>query len=100
MLIAFTLTPVGVGESFPDEIADAVEIIRASGLPYRSDSMYTMIEGEWDEVMDVVRRATEAVAARAPRVQLVLKADVWPGRPGLLDGKISAFERHMDDRGQ
>ncbi|MFF7726909.1 MTH1187 family thiamine-binding protein [Streptomyces sp. NPDC008001] len=99
MLIAFTLTPVGVGASFRDEIADAVDIIRESGLPYRSDSMYTMIEGEWEEVMDVVRRATEAVAARAPRVQLVLKADLWPEMPGLLDGKISTFAQHVAGRG-
>ncbi|MGW1071877.1 thiamine-binding protein [Streptomyces sp. NPDC002537] len=97
MLIAFTLTPLGVGESFPEHIAEAVKIIRASGLPNRSDSMYTMIEGEWDEVMDVVKRATEAVAAKAPRVQLVLKADLWPGMDRPLDGKIELLERHMPD---
>jgi uncharacterized protein (TIGR00106 family) len=97
VLVAFTLTPLGVGESFPDHIAEAVRIIRESGLPNRSDSMYTMIEGEWDEVMDVVRRATEAVAARAPRVQLVLKADLWPGMRGPLDGKIELLEQRIAD---
>ncbi|MCC3769834.1 thiamine-binding protein [Streptomyces sp. UNOC14_S4] len=95
MLISFTLTPLGVGETFPEHIAEAVKIIKASGLRYRSDSMATMIEGEWDEVMDVVKRATEAVAARAPRVQLVLQADVWPAMDSPLDGKIALMEKHM-----
>ncbi|MEU2874398.1 MTH1187 family thiamine-binding protein [Streptomyces olivoreticuli] len=97
MLVSFTLTPLGVGESFPEHIADAVKIIRESGLPTRSNAMSTMIEGEWDEVMDVVKRATEAVAARAPRVQLVLQADLWPGMERPLDGKVALMERHVPD---
>ncbi|WP_406480199.1 MTH1187 family thiamine-binding protein [Streptomyces platensis] len=95
MLIAFALTPMGVEENVADHIADAVKIVRESGLPNRSDSMYTMIEGDWDEVMDVVKRAAEAVAAKAPRVQLVLKADLWPGMPHPLDGKIELLERRI-----
>lgn len=97
MLIAFALTPMGVEETVADYVADAVKIIRESGLPNRSDSMYTMIEGEWDEVMDVVRRATEAVAAKTPRVQLVLKADIWPSMHQPLDGKIALLEQRIAD---
>ncbi|MGK5630905.1 thiamine-binding protein [Streptomyces sp. URMC 123] len=97
MLIAFALTPMGVDENVADLVADAVRIVRESGLPNRSDSMYTMIEGEWDEVMDVVRRAAEAVAAKAPRVQLVLKADLWPGMDRPLDGKIALLEQRVAD---
>lgn len=95
MLIAFALTPMGVEEAVADHVADAVKIIRESGLPNRSDSMYTMVEGEWDEVMDVVKRATEAVVAKAPRVQLVLKADIWPGMNQPLDGKIALLEQRI-----
>ncbi|MFE1172780.1 MTH1187 family thiamine-binding protein [Streptomyces sp. NPDC058773] len=97
MLIAFALTPMGVEETVADYIADAVKIIRESGLPNRSDSMYTMIEGEWDEVMAVVKGATEAVAAKAPRVQLVVKADIWPGMAHPLDGKIELLEQRITD---
>ncbi|GAA2330950.1 MULTISPECIES: MTH1187 family thiamine-binding protein [Streptomyces] len=97
MLIAFALTPMGVEENVADYVADAVKIIRESGLRTRSDSMYTMVEGEWDEVMDVVKRATEAVAAKAPRVQLILKADLWPAMTNPLDGKIALLEQRITE---
>ncbi|MFW6188694.1 MAG: thiamine-binding protein, partial [Actinomycetota bacterium] len=57
-----------------------------------TDAMFTTIEGEWDEVMDVVKRATEAVGAYGPRVSLVLKADIRPGRTGELKGKVERLE--------
>ncbi|KOG66840.1 hypothetical protein ADK76_01050 [Streptomyces griseoflavus] len=95
MLIAFALTPMGVEENGAAYVADAIKIIRESGLPNRSDSMYTMIEGDWDEVMDVVKRATETVAARVPRVQVSIKADVWPGMDRPLDGKIAMLEQRV-----
>lgn len=58
--------------------------------------MFTEIEGEWDEVMDVVKRATEAVGQFGPRVSLVLKADIRPGHTGELDGKIERLEAALD----
>ncbi|MER0477470.1 thiamine-binding protein [Streptomyces sp. Edi2] len=97
MLVAFSLTPMGVEAGVAEYIADAVKIIRESGLPNRSDSMYTMIEGEWEEVMDVIKRAKDAVAAKAPRVQLVIQADFWPGMPNPLDGKIGLLEQRIAD---
>jgi uncharacterized protein YqgV (UPF0045/DUF77 family) len=57
--------------------------------------MFTTIEGEWDEVMDVVRRATEAVGRYAGRVSLVLKADIRPGHTGELDGKVARVEERL-----
>ena len=62
-----------------DAVAAAVRIVRESGLPNHTDSMFTTIEGEWDEVFDVVSRATEAVGEYGSRVSLVLKADIRPG---------------------
>ena len=75
-----------------DAVAAAVRIVRESGLPNRTNSMFTELEGEWDEVFDVIRRATEAVGAYGPRVSLVLKADIRPGRTGELDGKVERLE--------
>jgi uncharacterized protein YqgV (UPF0045/DUF77 family) len=57
--------------------------------------MFTTVEGAWDEVMDVVKRAMEAVAAKAPRVSLTLKADVRPGVTGALDSKVETLERYL-----
>jgi uncharacterized protein (TIGR00106 family) len=96
MIVAFSLTPLGVGESVGEYVADAVRVVRESGLPNRTDAMFTSVEGEWDEVMDVVRRAVEAVAARAPRVSLVLKADIREGVADGLTTKVEAIERHLD----
>ena len=109
MLIAFSLAPSGApasaasrgvaseDASVHDAVAAAVRIVRASGLPHRTTSMFTEIEGEWDEVFDVVKRATEAVLPFGSRVSLVLKADIRPGRSGEIDGKIDRLERALED---
>lgn len=95
MLVAFSVTPLGVGEDVGSYVAEAVRVVRASGLPNRTDAMFTTIEGEWDEVMAVVKAAVDAVAALAPRVSVVLKADVRPGTTGALDAKVASIERHL-----
>ncbi|MBQ9919143.1 MAG: thiamine-binding protein [Microbacterium sp.] len=107
MLIAFSVAPSGVGTasaenadgSVHDAVAAAVAVVRASGLPHRTTSMFTEIEGEWDEVFDVVKRATDAVLPYGSRVSLVVKADIRPGRTGEIDGKIERLERAIDDAG-
>lgn len=96
MLIAFSVTPLGVGEGVGEIVAEAVRVVRASGLPNRTDSMFTTIEGDWDEVMAVVKDAVDAVASRAPRVSLVLKADVRPGVTDGLTSKVETIERYLE----
>ncbi|GAA2466340.1 MTH1187 family thiamine-binding protein [Streptomyces lavendulocolor] len=95
MIVAFSVTPLGVGEEVGSHVAEAVRVVRESGLPHRTDAMFTSVEGEWDEVMDVVRRAVAAVEARAPRVSLVLKADIRPGVTDGLTAKVETVERHL-----
>ena len=97
MLVAFSVTPLGVGEAVAEYVADAVRVVRESGLPNRTDAMFTMIEGDWDEVMAVVRQAVDAVAAKAPRVSVVLKADIRPGVTSALTTKMDSLERHLAD---
>src|SRR5262252_10852430 len=96
MLVAFSVTPLGVGEAVAEYVADAVRVVRESGLPNRTDAMFTTVEGDWDEVMAVVKEAVDAVAARAPRVSLVLKADLRPGTAGALTTKVETIERYLD----
>ena len=79
-------------EELADAVAAAVKVVRDSGLPNHTDAMFTTIEGEWDEVFDVVRRATEAVAPFGSRVSLVLKADIRPGYTGELDAKVARLD--------
>ena len=96
MLIAFSVSPLGgESDSVGRAVADAVRVVRESGLPNETTAMFTSIEGEWDEVMDVVKRAVEAVRAHAPRVSLVLKADIRPGHTGQLRAKVARVEEHL-----
>jgi len=95
MLVAFSVAPSG-GDDGSDSVhaavAAAVRVVRESGLPNHTDAMFTTIEGEWDEVFDVVKRATDAVGAFGTRVSLVLKADIRPGHTGELTGKVERLE--------
>ena len=100
MLVAFSVAPSGTGNadgSVHDAVAAAVRIVRESGLPNRTTSMFTELEGEWDEIFDVVRRATEAVGEYGSRVSLVLKADIRPGFSGELDAKVERLETAIGD---
>lgn len=97
MLVAFSVSPLGgESDSVAGAVADAVRVVRESGLPNETTSMFTTIEGDdWDEVMDVVKRAVQAVQAKAPRVSLVLKADIRPGHTDQLHAKVERVEHYL-----
>lgn len=100
MLFAFSIAPAtsdAPDASMSQAVAEAVRVVRASGLPNETTAMFTTIEGEWDEVMPVIKAATDAVLAVSPRVSLVLKADLRPGRVGELEGKVQRVERWLTD---
>ncbi|MFK5691022.1 MTH1187 family thiamine-binding protein [Ornithinimicrobium sp. LYQ92] len=99
MLFAFSVAPTtatGSG-SVSAAVADALRVVRASGLPYELTSMFTTIEGEWDEVMPVIKAACDAVATHSPRVSLVVKADLRPGYAGQLTEKVARVEAQLAD---
>ena len=103
MLVAFSVAPSGTGRadgSVADAVAAAVRVVRESGLPNRTDSMFTTIEGDWDACLDVVKRATEAVAPFGSRVSLVLKADIRPGYEGQMDAKVERLTAALDASGE
>ncbi|SLI45694.1 S-adenosyl-L-methionine-dependent methyl transferase [Mycobacteroides abscessus subsp. abscessus] len=87
--------PLGTGVEVGKAVAEAVRVVRASGLPNRTDAMFTTLEGEWDEVMRVVKEATDAILAVAPRCSLVLKADIRPGVTDAMTAKVATIERHL-----
>jgi len=103
MLIAFSISPAGdVGDTggsgggVSEAVAAAVQVVRDSGLPCETNAMFTNIEGEWDEVMAVVKQAVDVVAESSPRVGLVLKADIRPGHTGELTGKVERIEALLE----
>ncbi|MGV0633473.1 MTH1187 family thiamine-binding protein [Mycolicibacillus trivialis] len=96
VVVAFSVTPLGVGESVGELVAEAVRVVRESGLPNRTDAMFTVLEGDsWDQVMAVVQRAVAAVAAHAPRVSTVIKVDWRDGSTDALTHKVESIEAHL-----
>jgi uncharacterized protein (TIGR00106 family) len=95
MIAAFSVTPVGAGESVGDSVAEAVRIVRESGLPNETNAMFTNIEGDWNDVMDVIKRCVESVAENAPRVSVVIKIDLRPGVTDAMHEKVDDVERRL-----
>ena len=99
MLVAFSISPAASDDtgSVSAAVADAVRIVRQSGLPNETNAMFTNVEGDWDEVMAVIKRAVDAVASSSARVSLVLKADIRPGHSDQLHAKVATVERLLGD---
>jgi uncharacterized protein (TIGR00106 family) len=101
MIVAFSISPTTGDETggVSEAVAAAVRVVRESGLPNETNAMFTNIEGEWDEVMAVVKEAVFAVAETSPRVGLVLKADLRAGHDtGQLTAKVERVERRLTSR--
>ena len=98
LLVAFSVAPATASDdsgSMGEAVAAAVRVVRESGLRHETNAMFTNVEGEWDEVMAVVKAATMAIAAVSPRVSLVLKADLREGVSGALTSKVTSLEKHL-----
>lgn len=99
MIIAFSVAPTVAADdtgSVSDAVARAIRVVRDSGLPHRTDAMFTTIEGEWEECMRVVKACCDVIAETSPRVGLVLKADIRPGFSGELDAKLQRLEDALE----
>jgi uncharacterized protein (TIGR00106 family) len=95
MIAAFSISPVGTGESVSDAVAECIAIVRASGLENETNAMFTNLEGDWDEVMGVIKQCVDHLAAAAPRVSVVIKIDHRVGVTGALRSKVASIERHL-----
>ena len=83
-LVAVAIAPFGIGDELSKEVAEVVKVIRESGLPNKTSSMFTEIEGEWDEVMKVVKDATFVLAQKGIRTEVVMKMDIRPGYENMM----------------
>jgi uncharacterized protein (TIGR00106 family) len=87
-LVAVSIAPIGTDDELASQVAEIVKVIRDSGLPNRTTSMFTEIEGPWDEVMAVVKQATQILTDKGIRTEVVLKADIRPGYDNTLYSKV------------
>src|SRR3954452_15998436 len=88
VLLDFSMTPLGKGESVSAYVARCLEVVAASGLDYRLHAMGTTLEGELDQVLDVVRRCFQALEADCDRVSCSIKIDYRKGPGGRLESKV------------
>ena len=95
MIVAFSVSPTGGDASVGAAVAEAIRVVRASGLPNETNAMFTNIEGDWDEVMAVIKAAVEKVQEHAPRVSMVLRADIRPSVSDGLTRKVDDLERYL-----
>lgn len=95
MLAEFSMWPMDKGESVGKYVARSLDIIDRSGVPYRLNPMGTVLEGEWDEVMAVVRQCFETMSQDSNRVTCTVKMDWRRGHTGRLTAKIDTVERHL-----
>lgn len=98
MIAAFSITPIGAGESVGEQVAEAVSLVRESGLPNETNAMFTNVEGEWDEVMGLIHACVAKVAESSPRVSVVIKVDHRPGVSHALASKVDTVEKILGDR--
>ena len=98
-LVAVAIAPFGVGDELAEHVAEVVRVIRESGLPSKTSSMFTEIEGEWDEVMRVVKDATMVLAEKGIRTEVILKADVRPGFENMMERKVRVVDEILDGAG-
>jgi uncharacterized protein (TIGR00106 family) len=95
MIAAFSVAPLGTAESVSEPVAEAVRLVRESGLPSETNAMFTNVEGEWDEVMNLIKACVMKIAEHAPRVSLVVKVDYRPGVADAIHSKVEAVERRL-----
>lgn len=101
MIVAFSVAPTVTDTptaAMSGAVAEAVRVVRDSGLPNETNAMFTLVEGEWDEVFDVIKRATAAVEAVSPRVSLVIKADIRPGHTDMITRKVASVDKRLADK--
>ena len=95
VLLEMSITPLGKGESVSQYVAECVEIIDRSGLDYELHAMGTIVEGELDQVLELMRRCIEQVATHSDRVTCAAKLDFRRGATGRIKSKVASVEEKL-----
>jgi uncharacterized protein (TIGR00106 family) len=95
MLAEFSIVPIGVGSSIGDKVAEVLGIVDASGLPYKVTPMGTVIEGEWDEVMKLLKECHTTIMLTEERVVTSITIDDRPGKLNRINEKVYSIERRL-----
>lgn len=95
MMVEFTVVPLGTGASVSPVIARVMKIVMDSGVRYKANPMGTVIEGEWGQLMDLVRKCHDEAMKDADRVVTSIKIDDYKGKGFRLDTKLESVEHKL-----
>lgn len=95
VIAEFSIVPMGAGASVSPVVARALKIVVESGVSYRATPMGTVLEGDWDTVMGVIRRCHEEVMKDAERAVTTIKIDDRKGVGPRMDGKLESVEKKL-----
>jgi uncharacterized protein (TIGR00106 family) len=95
MLAVFSIVPIGVGSSIGDELAEVLKIVDASGLPYKINPMGTVVEGEWNEVMNLIKKCHATVMKTGERAMTTISIDDRKGKPNRIEEKVKSIEKRI-----
>lgn len=95
MLVEFSIVPIGSGSSLSHRLTEVLEIVDASGLPYKINPMGTVVEGEWNELFRLIRKCHSAAMKNEERVLTNISIDDRKGRPARIDQKVKSIEKRL-----
>ncbi|GAB4419151.1 MAG: MTH1187 family thiamine-binding protein [Thermodesulfovibrionales bacterium] len=95
MLAEFSIIPIGVGSSIGDQLAEVLKIVDASGLPYKINPMGTVIEGEWDDVMRLIKECHSKVMMTGERTMTIISIDDRKNKPNRIEEKVISIEKRI-----
>lgn len=95
MLVEFSIIPIGSSSSIGDQIAEVLRIVDASGLPYKINPMGTVVEGEWDEIVKLIKKCHKKVMTSEDRVVTTISIDDRKGKPKRIEEKVKSIERRI-----
>lgn len=91
----FSVVPLGTGESISEQVAKCLKLVRESGLPYQLTPMGTILEGEWDEVFQLIKRCRDELRKGFRRVLITIRVDDREAPPGRLQAKVRSVEEKL-----
>jgi len=95
MLAEFSIVPIGSGSSIGGQLAEVLKIVDTSGISYKINPMGTVIEGEWDDVMKLIKKCHDAVMKSGERAVTTISVDDRKGRPNRIDEKVKSIEKRL-----
>jgi uncharacterized protein (TIGR00106 family) len=95
MLVEFSVIPIGIGSSLGAQLAEVLKIVDTSGLPYKLNPMGTVVEGEWDEIMKLVKKCHGAVMKKGDRAVTTITIDDRKGKPNRIELKVKSLEKRI-----